>query len=181
MKESRIKRFSRTVFGWFIVILVAMIAGYAFVTFFFQTVNIVGPSMSPTLKDGQVVVVNKIKYKLKDIERYDIVVYKKVESESYYDVKRVVALPGETVRIENGKVYIDGNMLSDCPIETSIMNAGIAANDIVLDDNEYFVLGDNVNNSEDSRYTNIGIISKTEITGKVTSIIRPKEDKGKVK
>ncbi|MBQ9609253.1 MAG: signal peptidase I [Lachnospiraceae bacterium] len=181
MKENVIRRFSKAVFGWFVVILVAVIAGYAFVTFFFQTVNIVGPSMSPTLKDGQVVVVNKIKYKIKDIERYDIVVYKKVESDSYYDVKRVVALPGETVKIENGKVYINGIILSDCPIESSIMNAGIAANDIKLGDNEYFLLGDNVNNSEDSRYNNIGIISKTEITGKVTSIIRPKEEKGKVK
>ena len=180
MKESKIKRFSRAVFGWFLVVLIAMIAGYAFVTFFFQTVNIVGPSMSPTLKDGQVAVVNKIKYKVKDIERYDIVVYKKVESDSYYDVKRIIALPGETVKIENGKVYINGSMLNDSPIETSIMNAGIASKDILLDDNEYFVLGDNVNNSEDSRYTNIGIISKSEIIGKVTSIIRPKEEKGKV-
>ena len=166
--------------GILAVVLIAMIAGYAFVTFFFQTVNVVGPSMRPTLSDGQVVVVNKLKYKFHDIERYDVVVYKKVESDSYYDVKRVVALPGETVQIENGKIYINGNMLSDCPIEASIMNAGIAAVGITLGNNEYFLLGDNVNNSEDSRYTNIGIISKTEITGKVTSIIRPKEEKGKV-
>ena len=163
MKKSKPSKFIKGILNWIILVFIAAIVGYAFVTFCYQTVEVVGPSMSPTLLDGQTVLVNKIDYRFHDIKRYDIVVYSKVDSDSYYDIKRVIALPGETVRINNGKIYINGEELKDSPITSNIINPGIAANEITLGKNEFFVLGDNVNNSEDSRYTNIGIISKTEI------------------
>ena len=180
MKEGKFKRFLKGLGGLLLTVLIAIITGYAIVTFFVQTVNVIGPSMNPTLKDGQVVLINKIKYKFDDVERYDIIAYKKLDSDAYYDIKRVVGLPDETIKIENGNIYINGEVLSDYPIDTRIMNAGLAA-EITLKDGEYFVLGDNVNNSEDSRYTNIGVINKTEITGKITRIIEPSEEKGRVR
>ena len=181
MKKIKANKFFRGIINWIILVLIAAIAGYAFVTFCYQTVEIVGPSMNPTLKDGQVVVVNKLDYRIHDIKRYDIVVYSKVDSDSYYDVQRIVGLPGETIRLSNCQIYLNDEQIKDCPIQDNIVNSGIAAGGITLGKNEYFVLGDNVNNSEDSRYTNVGVISKTEIKGKVVYITRPKEDKGKIK
>lgn len=181
MSKIKKNKFLKIFFNWIILILVAVIAGYAFVTFLFQTVTVVGPSMSPTLKDGQVVVVNKLEYRIHKIKRYDLVVYQKVDSDSYFDIKRVIGLPGETVKISNGKIIINGKQLEDCPIKDNINNPGIAAAEVSLGKNEYFVLGDNVNNSEDSRYTNIGVISNAEIKGKVFYIYSPSSDRGKVK
>ena len=99
----------------------------------------------------------------------------------YYDIKRVIGLPEEKVRISNGDIYINGERRSDVPFEMAIQISGVAEDEITLGEDEYFVMGDNVNNSEDSRYTNVGNISKTEITGKVVSIVLPRSDKGKVK
>ena len=181
MKKIKPSHFFKGIFNWIILILIAAIAGYAFVTFFYQTVEVIGPSMSPTLSDGQTVLVNKIDYKFHDIKRYDIVVYSKVDSDAYYDIKRIVGLPGETIKISNGKIYINNEVLKDSPITSNIINPGIAADEITLGKNEYFVLGDNVNNSEDSRYTNIGKISNTEIKGKVVYILKPKNEKRKIK
>ena len=85
------------------------------------------------------------------------------------------------MRISNGDIYINGERRSDVPFEMAIQISGVAEDEITLGEDEYFVMGDNVNNSEDSRYTNVGNISKTEITGKVVSIVLPRSDKGKVK
>lgn len=180
MKNSKPNRFFKSVLNWVILIFVAAIAGYAFVTFCYQTVEVIGPSMNPTLKDGQIVLVNKLDYKFHDIKRYDIVVYSKIDSDAYYDIKRVIALPGENIKISSGRIYINDEQLKDCPITLEIINSGIATEGITLGKNEYFVLGDNVNNSEDSRFTNIGIISKTEIKGKAVYILKPKDEKGKI-
>ena len=160
---------------------VAVIVGYAIVTFGFQTVTVVGPSMNPTLADSQVVLVNKIVYKVADVKRYDVIAYSRGDGDGYYYSKRVVGLPGETIRISNGDIYINGERRSDVPFTMTIQISGVAEDEITLGDSEYFVMGDNVNNSEDSRYTNVGNIAKTEIKGKVVSILLPRSDKGKVK
>lgn len=180
-KNSKLKRFFRGFWQWILLVFIAVILGYACVTFGGQTVTVVGPSMSPTLKDEQVVFVNKLVYRFSDVNRYDVIAFSRVQEDGYYDIKRVIGLPEETIRISNGDVYINGNRLTDLPFTATIQMGGIAEEEITLGEDEYFVIGDNVNNSEDSRYTNIGNIAKTEITGKVVSIIRPSGDKGKVK
>ena len=180
-RNSKIKRFFRSFWRWILLVFVAVIVGYAIVTFGFQTVTVVGPSMNPTLADSQVVLVNKIVYKVSDVKRYDGIAYSRVDGDGYYDIKRVVGLPGETIRISNGDIYINGERRSDVPFTMTIQISGVAEDEITLGDSEYFVMGDNVNNSEDSRYTNVGNIAKTEIKGKVVSILLPRSDKGKVK
>lgn len=171
----------RELLNWLVVVLIAAITGYAFVTFAFQTVTIVGPSMCNTLSDGEVVIVNKFVYKVHDIERYDIIAFSQVGSDAYYEVKRVIGLPDETVRIKDGQVYINGSALTDLPFDDKILTAGVANQEIQLGDDEYFVLGDNVNNSEDSRYTNVGNISGSEIIGEVVYRLYPKNNRGKIK
>ena len=83
--------------------------------------------------------------------------------------------------IQDGVIYINGEELTDTPFDDKILTAGIAGEEIVLSKDEYFVLGDNVNNSEDSRYTNVGNITSKEILGEVVYIFSPKEYRGKIK
>ena len=168
-------------FQWFIVILSGAIFGYALITFVFQTVTVVGPSMSPTLKDEEIVIVNKLIYNLDDVKRYDIIAYSLIEEDGYFDIKRVVGMPGEKVTIKDGYVYINDKQLQNSPFNEKIITAGLASETITLGDGEYFVLGDNINNSEDSRYSNVGNISEVEILGKVSYIIKSDDKKGKVK
>lgn len=183
---SRKKKISiKNVFGefrsWLLLIFIAIITGYAFVTFFFQTVTVIGPSMSDTLQDGEIVIINKFEYRIHDVKRYDVVAYKMVDSEGYFDIKRVYGMPGETVTIEGGKIYINGEELTDRPVSENILTPGIAQNEIVLGKDEYFVLGDNINNSEDSRFSNVGNITDSEIKGKVCYVIGSGGNRRKVK
>ena len=168
-------------FQWFVIVLSGAIFGYAIITFLFQTVTVIGPSMNPTLEDGEVVIVNKLSYNISDIDRYDVVAYSLIEEDGYYDIKRIIGLPGEKITIKDGYVYINDKPLKDSPFKEKIITSGLAADTIVLGDGEYFVMGDNVNNSEDSRYSNVGNISEVEILGKVSYIIKADDDKGKVK
>lgn len=168
-------------FQWFVVILSGAIFGYALITFVFQTVTVIGPSMNPTLEDGEIVIVNKLAYNISDIDRYDVVAYSLIEEDGYFDIKRVVGMPGETVTIKDGYIYINDKPLQNSPFTEKIITAGLASESIKLGDGEYFVLGDNINNSEDSRYSNVGNISEVEILGKVSYIIKSDDKKGKVK
>lgn len=185
LRPSRVhfnkKKFMREIFNWFLVIFIAAVIGYAFVTFAYQTVTVVGPSMRSELSDGDVVIVNKYVYKLHDVERYDIIAYSQVDNDSYYEIKRVIGLPGETIMIKDGLIYINGTTLKDLPFDEKILNAGMAGSEIKLGSDEYFVLGDNVNNSEDSRYTNVGNISSSEIVGRVEYRISPGNSRGKLR
>ncbi len=172
-------KIAKSIFNWLLLILGAAVLGYALIAFCFQTVTVFGPSMNDTLSDGQVVIVNKLSYKFGDVERYDVIAYSK--DDEYYDIKRVVGLPGERIIIKEGCVYVNDVILDQQYFNEKILNSGVASKEIILGDNEYFVLGDNVNNSDDSRYVNVGNIHKTEILGKVTRIYSPKQDKGKIK
>ena len=130
--------------------------------------------MEPTLMEGQVVIVNKIEYYLKSPKRNDVIVYKQSNREhSYYEIKRVIGLPGETVKIKNGIIYINDEVLKEKIKTETIENAGLAEEGIKLDDNEYFVLGDNRNDSEDSRFASVGNVLKNEILGKAVAVEKP--------
>lgn len=155
-----------------IVLLVGGIFGYAYITFFRQTIQIVGPSMEDTYNDGDTVWINKLKFKTKGVNRYDVIAYKKLDSEEYYDVKRVYGLPGETVEIINGELYINDEKLDKVYYGSAILVAGLAGNKITLGKEEYFVLGDNINNSEDSRYGSVSNVNKSEIKGIVGKVVR---------
>lgn len=129
--------------------------------------SVIGDSMEPALYNGQEILMNRVIYKLSSPRRGDVVVFLPNGNEnSHYYVKRVVGLPGETIQIKDGGVYVDGVLLDEDEELDKMIDAGIAQNELTLAADEYFVLGDNRNSSEDSRSGNIGAINKNNIIGK---------------
>lgn len=129
--------------------------------------SVIGDSMEPVLYNGQEILMNRILYRISTPKRGDVIVFlPNGNQNSHYYVKRVVGLPGETVQIREGNVYIDGMMLSENEKFDKIIDPGIAQNELLLASDEFFVLGDNRNSSEDSRSGNIGAVRKDNIIGK---------------
>ena len=129
--------------------------------------SIVGDSMEPGLVNGQEILMNRVIYRLSSPKRGDVIVFlPNGNQNSHYYVKRVIGLPGETIHIQDGNVYVDGVMLEEDEAIDKIMDAGIAQNELTLELDEFFVLGDNRNSSEDSRSGNIGAVKKDTIVGK---------------
>lgn len=124
--------------------------------------------MITTIPDESTVWVDQLKYKISDPEVGDVIAFLPNGSTSAsYSIKRIVAASGDTVLIENGKLYINGEKTNLFINDTSIPEAGRAASEITLKDGEYFVLGDNPENSEDSRYESVGNVQDNQILGKV--------------
>lgn len=164
----------KEVFSWMIEILLAIVLAFTFVYFIGLRTSVVGQSMSPTLVSGDEILVNRFVYKVTDPKRGDIIVFLPNGNEkSHYYVKRVIGVPGDTVLIQNGAVYINGEVYKEEVETAAIEEAGLASEEITLDSDEYFVLGDNRNNSEDSRYANIGNIKKDYIIGKAWFRVAP--------
>ena len=131
-------------------------------------VSMIGVSMEPALYNSQGVLINRFIYSITSPKRGDIVAFlPNGNKNSHYYLKRVVGLPGETVQIIGGYVYIGGELLEEDESFDKIADPGMAENEVVLGSDEYFVLGDNRNNSEDSRSGNIGAVKKETIAGKV--------------
>lgn len=148
------------------LVLTFVIACLLVVNFGVMTSN-VGQSMEPTLASGDKVLTNRLIYKLTAPKRGDLVIFKPNGNEnSHYYIKRVVGLPGETVQIVDGFIYIDGEVLVEDIKFEKMEHAGIAEDEIVLGEDEFFVLGDNRNASEDSRNAEIGCIKKQDISSK---------------
>ena len=169
-----VKKIIKEIVIWLLLIVLTITASYFITTIVFVKTAVAGVSMEPTLMEGQVVIVNKIEYYLKSPKRNDVIVYKQSNREhSYYEIKRVIGLPGETVKIKNGIIYINDEALKEKVKTETIENAGLAEEGIKLDDNEYFVLGDNRNDSEDSRFASVGNVLKNEILGKAIATEKP--------
>ena len=150
-----------------IVLIVAFIA-FVVVRFFGIKTIVVGNSMEPVLKNNGEVFLDRMIYVISGPKRGDVIAFlPKGNDKTHYYIKRVIGLPGETVQIKNGRVYIDGTILSEDYGIAPIKDAGLAQNEFLLGPEEYFVLGDNRNSSEDSRSGNIGAVEKKDIYGKV--------------
>ena len=180
-EEFDMKDFMSEVGRWAISILVVVILAYSIVTFGVQSVTMIGQSMDPALTNQDVVLINKQAYTFDQPQRYDIVAFKlKEDTEGYFNIKRIIGLPGEKVQIKNGHIFINGDVVSDLPFDDLIMTEGLAVDEVTLGEDEYFLMGDNCNNSEDSRYVNIGNISLKEISGKVFFRVSPRSKFGKI-
>lgn len=169
-KEKKIK--PGTIREWLGVLfwcVVAIIVAFVLVFLFGNRCVVIGSSMYPTYTNGQDVFVNKIAYLVFNPKRGDVIAfYPNGNEDLHCYVKRVVGLPGETIRISNGAIYIDGERLDEeyCG-RGDIEEGGIASEDLLLGEHEFFVIGDNYNNSEDSRSGNIGTVMKDYIFGEV--------------
>lgn len=158
-----IKDIAETLVGSIVVIFLAFVIVFSVG----MRTSVIGDSMEPSLYNAQEILMNRIIYKISTPKRGDVIVFlPNGNQNSHYYVKRVVGLPGETVQIRNGSVYIDGALLEEDESLDKMIDAGIAQNGIVLANDEFFVLGDNRNSSEDSRSGNIGAVKKNTIIGK---------------
>ena len=163
------------------MIAVVVAATYLVVTFVGQRTQVSGESMETTLSNGDHLIVDKISYRFRDPERYDIVVFPYRLEENTYYIKRIIGLPGETVQIVDGYVYINGVQLDEHYGNEIMEKPGIAAEPVTLGEDEYFVLGDNRNNSQDSRTASVGVIHRDEILGRAWVRIWPLSDFGVIK
>ena len=172
----------KEILDFVIYIAVVMAIAALLVTFVVQRTTVNGHSMEATLSDGDNLLMDKLSYRFKDPERFDIIVFPYAGEENTHFIKRIIGLPGETVRIDyEGNIYINGEILDeDYGLET-IVNPGIAVDEITLGEDEYFVLGDNRNNSKDSRFEDVGNIKRDDIIGKVFVRFYPFSDFGLVK
>ncbi len=164
LKTEKVK----TAIEWGTEIIVVCILAWMLVSFFGQRVSNAGDSMSPVLKNGDVVLINRIVYDARKPKRGEIIAFRPNGNENaHYCIKRVVGLPGETIQIKDGKIYIDGKVQKKDIYISDLDFAGIAEKKLTLGETEYFVLGDNSAGSDDSRLADIGNVKREDIGGKV--------------
>ena len=171
----------RELLGMLIYICIVLAVTFLIITFVGQRTHVSGESMENTLDDGDQLIVDKITYRFQDPERFDIIVFPFHYKENTYYIKRIIGLPGETVQIADGAIYIDGEVLQESYGREVMQDPGIAAEPITLGEDEYFVLGDNRNQSSDSRDPSVGLIHRDEIIGRAWLRIWPLDSFGILK
>ncbi len=179
MKQKKAKR-SRVTFLMEAAAALALGALVAFL--FFSSYTAQDSAMDPTIQAGNHFFINKTAYTLSGVSRGDVIAYKSTDSaDDTLHVRRVIGLPGETIQIRNGLILIDGKTYMESREFPEITKAGIAENPVTIGDAEYFVLGDNRNNSEDSRFADVGNVTAAQIVGKVWFIEGPSSNRGFVR
>ena len=163
----------REVISMLIYIAIVLALTFLVVRYVGQRTQVSGDSMYPTLHNGDNLIVDKLSYRFKDPERFDIIVFPYQYKDDTYYIKRIIGLPGETVQITDGTIYINGNVLDENYGREKMVSSGLALDEIQLGDDEYFVLGDNRNASSDSREPDVGNIHKDDIIGRAFIRIWP--------
>lgn len=155
----------REIFSWIFSIALSVFLAGVIVIFLGRSARVVGMSMEPTLENGQQIYIDRFTYILSSPKAGDVVTFLPNGNEnSHYYIKRVVAGPGDKVRIADGTLYVNGQQ--SIWVTERVLDAGIAENELILGSGEYFCIGDNPNNSEDSRSANIGPVDEDDIVGK---------------
>jgi len=165
-EQGKSKSTAREVLDWILYIGIVLILSWLIVTFVGVRTVVDGQSMEPTLQDGNNLIVDKLSYRFRDPKRYEIIVFPYKYEENTYYIKRIIGLPGETVQVKNGEVYIDGEILGEDYGAEAMEDAGIASEPIELGTDEYFVLGDNRNHSSDSRDPSVGVLRREDLIGR---------------
>ena len=164
----------REILSTSLYLLVVLALTFLVVTYVGQRTKVIGSSMEPMLSDGDNLIVDKITYRFGDPQRFDIIVFPFRYAEKTYYIKRIIGLPGETVFIdETGTIYINGEVLKEHYGKEVITDPGRAYEPVTLGEDEYFVMGDNRNNSSDSRDPVVGNIHRDTIIGKAWFRIWP--------
>ena len=167
-------------FGWLLYIGIVIGATYCIVTFVGQRTRVSGDSMESALHNGDNLIVDKISYRFREPERYEIIVFPYKYQENTFYIKRIIGLPGETIQIKDGEVYINDELLGENYGLEKIERGreGIAIDPITLGEDEYFVLGDNRNHSSDSREQSVGILTKDDLIGRAWIRVWPLDSIG---
>lgn len=171
----------RELLGMLVYVGIVLAITFLIITFIGQRTHVSGESMENTLDDGDQLIVDKLTYRFHDPERFDIIVFPFRYKDNTYYIKRIIGLPGETVQIADGEIYINGEVLEESYGREVMQDAGLAAEPITLGDDEYFVLGDNRNYSSDSRDPSVALIHRKEIIGRAWLRIWPLDSFGILK
>lgn len=159
-------------------ILIAIVAAFLIITFVFETVSVDGHSMNPTLNDGDRLIVEKVSYYFRSPEPGDIVVIKYPANPKEKYIKRVVAVGGDRVKIQGGKLYINDKPKNEPYILEPMIDD---FNEVTVPQNTIFVMGDNRNNSRDSRFSDVGFVSYKMVVGRAVFRLYPFSDIGALK
>ena len=162
----------REIFKWTFEIAIVCFIAFVIIWYFGMRVSVIGDSMNPELSNGDITLINKVVYNMSTPKRGDVIAFKPNGNESsHYYIKRIVGLPGETIEIQDGKILVNGKKIKERYQTTEIDDIGVLSEPMKLGNNEYFVLGDDRQNSEDSRNIDIGNVKRTDIEGKVWFVI----------
>lgn len=168
------KKIMKEILSTSIYLLIVLLITYLLVQYVGQRTEVVGSSMENTLEDGDNLLVDKLSYRFTEPKRFDIVVFPYRQEKDTYYIKRIIGMPGETLQIDmEGRIYINGEILEEYYGNAVIEDPGVALQPVVLGENEYFVMGDNRNNSTDSRSESVGNIYRRELLGKAFIRIWP--------
>ena len=171
----------REILGFLIYVGIVVGITFFIITFVGQRTYVSGSSMENTLSHGDNLIVDKITYRFSDPKRYDIIVFPFRHEENVYYIKGIIGLPGETIQIQDGSIYINGEILSESYGREVMKSAGLAEDPITLGEGEYFVLGDNRNDCMDSRDPGVSTIHRDEIIGRAWVRIWPLDEIGVLK
>ncbi|MCI9183974.1 MAG: signal peptidase I [Lachnospiraceae bacterium] len=169
----------RVVVSWIVDIIVVLAFAWFCSHSFGRQIAVAGQSMMPLLNSGDVVLVNRLIYDFAKPNRLDVVVFEREDKKT--NVKRVIGLPGDVVQVQGGYLYVNGERLNAGNRLDQVSLAGLAENPVELGEGEYFLLGDNRDSSEDSRFANVGNVRQEQILGKVWLRIFPIKDFGPVR
>jgi signal peptidase I len=164
--------------SWFRDIIISVVVAYFIITFVYQPVKVEGSSMLPQLRDQDRLFINKFAYHFEKIERGDIVVFYYPRDPSTSYIKRVIALPGDDLRVEKGLVYVNGALISE-PYVPEQFKDFRSVEDSTIPSGQYFMMGDHRSNSSDSR--DFGPVKRGLIYGKAAVVYWPEVDAGVVK
>ena len=165
------KSIKREIFEWIMVFVVAAAMAFVVRTFIFEPVRVDGASMMDTLVDGEYMIATKFDYLFADPDRFDVVICNYPNTtDGMYRVKRVIGMPGETIQLLGGELYVDGvHMEQNFDMHSVTQNFG----PFTVPEDHYFVIGDNRNNSKDSRSIMVGPLKRSEIKGHVRAVVFP--------
>ncbi|MCM1063415.1 MAG: signal peptidase I [Eubacterium sp.] len=183
-KGKGLNKVLREMISTLLYLLIVLCLTYFVINYVGQRTEVWGASMESTLNHGDNLIVDKITYRFRDPQRFDIIVFPFQYEENTYYIKRIIGLPGETVQIgQDGTIYINGEALEENYGREIIKpeNIGIAASPVTLGADEYFVMGDNRNNSSDSRTEVVGNIHRDDIIGRAWMRIWPLSEIGILK
>lgn len=155
-----------------VFLLVVLLVVYLLITYVFRKTIVHNVSMQETLYEGDNIIMDELSYNISDPKRFDIICFKSYKEKDLL-IKRVIGLPGETIKISDGIIYIDEKEIKDVKGLDKIDNPGLAYDGVTLSDDEYFVIGDNRLESIDSRFKDVGNVRRNEILGKASIVIWP--------